>query len=109
LKIIVFKLPKPYKNMNEGSSDYLGKSLIAGGMVGAEVVSKCILDSKPILLYKQRLHLHHWMVGAAMSLIGISTKNSEDKNFSILGSCLACLGLGIFLHDAKDFIECLKF
>ena len=94
--------------MSDGS-DYLYKSLIAGGIAGAAIVSKCVLGGRPFLLYKQRLHLHHWMVGAGLSLAGIVAKKSEDRTVSTLGTCLAGLGIGIFLHDAKDFVECIKF
>jgi hypothetical protein len=90
------------------NSDYFVKSLIAGGIVGAEIVSKCILGSKPLFMYKQKLHLHHWMVGAGMGLVGIVTKRSEDRNVSIIGSCLTGLGIGIFLHDASDFMDCFR-
>lgn len=105
----LFKFRGRIRFMKTGeSSNYINKSLVLGGMLGAELVSRCILDSKPVLLANKKLHLHHWIVGAFMGIAGIFTKKSKNDSIKIAGTCLSGLGIGIFLHDAKDFLECTR-
>lgn len=89
-----------------GLSSYVNKSLVLGGIVGAELVSKYFLDSKPVTLTEKKLHLHHWIVGAWMGIAGLFAKRSENDLVKTAGTCISALGIGIFLHDVKDFIEC---
>lgn len=86
---------------NETSS-YLGSSFI-GGVVGAEILSKYVLNSKPVFINGERVH--HWEVGIGLGIVGLIAMKSEDKNIRTLGLCLTGLGIGIFLHDKNDFLS----
>ena len=90
------------------NASYVDKCLIAGGLVGAEFVTKCVLNSKPVLVGKREFHLHHWMIGAGMGIAGLFAKGLKNDIAKMAGSIVAGVGAGIFLHDAKDFAKCIK-
>jgi hypothetical protein len=87
---------------NNETNTYLGSSFI-GGVVGAEIVSKYMLNSKPVSINGERIH--HWEVGIGLCVVGLIAMKSEDKKIRTLGLCLTGLGIGIFLHDVNDFLS----
>ena len=95
-----------YLSMKASHERYMTRGLVVGGMIGAELVSKHLLSSKPVLV--KSFHIHHWMVGAGMCAAGLLSKRYFAGATRMIGDIIAGAGVGVFLHDAKDFLESVR-
>jgi hypothetical protein len=93
--------------MKNAIAKHLDKGLIACGLLGAEIVSKHALRGNAVFVRKT--HLHHWMIGAALGIAGLTAKASKNTNVRAFGSCVSWTGAGIFLHDIWDFLGNFRF
>lgn len=72
------------------------------GLVGSEIISRGVLQDKPVYIDDTRVH--HWQVGIGISAVGgLTAIFAKDRNMKRRGLFFTFLGLGIFLHDFDDF------